>query len=52
MDAHYSAFDLATPKGIATPGHLAAFKVRAPTPLHRRSFEPVREALAALLLTP
>ena len=52
MDAHYPGFDLATHKGYATPGHLAALKVRAPTPLHRRSFEPVREALAALLSTP
>ena len=52
MDAHYPGFDLATHKGYATPGHLAALKVRAPTPLHRRSFEPVREALAALLSVP
>jgi ribonuclease HII len=52
MDAHYPGFDLAVHKGYATPEHLAALKVRPPTPLHRRSFEPVREALAALLLTP
>jgi ribonuclease HII len=52
MDAHYPGFDLGTHKGYATPGHLAALKVRAPTPLHRRSFEPVREALAALLSVP
>jgi ribonuclease HII len=52
MDAHYPGFDLATHKGYATPAHLAALRVRAPTPLHRRSFEPVREALTALLLTP
>ena len=51
MDAHYPGFDLAVHKGYATPEHLAALKVRPPTPLHRRSFEPVREALAALLLT-
>jgi len=49
MDAHYPGFDLAAHKGYATPGHLAALKVHAPTPLHRRSFEPVREALALLL---
>jgi len=52
MDAHYPGFDLATHKGYATRAHLAALKVRAPTPLHRRSFEPVRQALAALVLTP
>jgi ribonuclease HII len=49
MDAHYPGFDLAAHKGYATPGHLAALKVHAPTPLHRRSFEPVRAALALLL---
>jgi ribonuclease HII len=52
LDAHYPGFDLATHKGYATPSHLAALKVRAPTPLHRRSFEPVRAALSALLLEP
>jgi ribonuclease HII len=51
MDVHYPGFDLATHKGYATPAHLATLKVRAPTPLHRRSFEPVREALSALRLT-
>jgi ribonuclease HII len=52
MDVHYPGFDLATHKGYATPSHLAALKVRAPTPLHRRSFEPVRQALAALVSMP
>ena len=52
MDAHYPGFDLGTHKGYATPGHLAALKVRAPPPLHRGSFEPVRVALAALLSVP
>lgn len=50
MDAHYPGFDFAVHKGYATPSHLAALKVRAPTPLHRLSFGPVRQALAALLL--
>jgi len=49
MDAHYPGFDFAAHKGYGTPAHLAALKVRAPTPLHRLSFEPVRQALAALL---
>jgi ribonuclease HII len=52
MDAHYPGFDLAGHKGYATRAHLAALRVRAPTPLHRRSFEPVRQALAALVLMP
>jgi ribonuclease HII len=50
MDAHYPGFDFAVHKGYATPSHLAALKIRAPTPLHRLSFEPVRHAFAALLL--
>jgi ribonuclease HII len=49
IDAHYPGFDLAVHKGYATADHLAALRARAPTPLHRRSFEPVREALALLL---
>jgi ribonuclease HII len=52
MDAHYPGFDFAVHKGYATPAHLAALKLRAPTPLHRLSFEPVRQALAALLSAP
>jgi ribonuclease HII len=49
MDAHYPGFDFAVHKGYATPAHLAALRIRAPTPLHRLSFEPVRRAFAALL---
>ena len=52
MDAHYPGFDFAVHKGYPTPSHLAALKVRAPTPLHRLSFEPVRRARAALLSEP
>jgi len=52
MDAHYPGFDFAAHKGYATPSHLAALRVRAPTPLHRVSFEPVRQAFAALLSEP
>ena len=49
MDEHYPGFDLAAHKGYATPAHLAASRLRAPTPLHRRSFEPVREAMAIMV---
>jgi ribonuclease HII len=52
MDAHYPGFGFAVHKGYATPSHLAALRVRAPTPLHRLSFEPVRQALAGLLSAP
>jgi ribonuclease HII len=50
MDEHYPGFDLAAHKGYATPAHLAALRIRAPTPLHRRSFEPVRHAISLLLI--
>ena len=45
LDAHYPGFDLAIHKGYATPAHRAALELRAPSPLHRRSFSPVRLAL-------
>ncbi len=34
-------------KGYGTPAHLAALRAHGPCPEHRRSFAPVREALAA-----
>ena len=45
LDTHYPGFDLAIHKGYSTPAHLAALQVRVPSPLHRRSFSPVRQAL-------
>jgi ribonuclease HII len=45
LDACYPGYELAAHKGYGTPGHLAALAARAPSPLHRRSFEPVRGAL-------
>jgi ribonuclease HII len=45
LDARYPGFDLAVHKGYSTPAHLAALGSRPPTPLHRRSFSPVRLAL-------
>jgi len=44
LDGHYPGFDLAVHKGYSTPAHLAALERRAPSPLHRRSFSPVRQA--------
>lgn len=43
FDGCYPGFDFATHKGYATPAHLAALREREPSPLHRRSFAPVRE---------
>jgi ribonuclease HII len=44
LDACYPGFDLAAHKGYATPGHLLALTRREPSPLHRKSFSPVRLA--------
>ena len=43
-DAVYSGYGLAQHKGYGTREHLAALKRLGPTPLHRHSFAPVREA--------
>jgi ribonuclease HII len=48
LDACYPGFELAAHKGYGTPAHLAALRAREPSPLHRRSFEPVRVALGEL----
>jgi ribonuclease HII len=46
LDGCYPGFALATHKGYGTPEHLAALRQQAPSPLHRRSFSPVRGACA------
>ena len=43
-DKQYPQYGLAHNKGYGTPEHLEALRVHGPTPLHRRSFAPVREA--------
>ncbi|HZO24144.1 MAG TPA: ribonuclease HII [Steroidobacteraceae bacterium] len=48
LDACYPGFDLAAHKGYCTPGHLRALACREPSPLHRRSFQPIREHLLVL----
>ena len=42
-DAVYPGYGLARHKGYATPDHLAALARLGPSPIHRRSFAPVRE---------
>lgn len=42
LDACYPGFELASHKGYCTPAHLDALRGRTPSPLHRRSFSPVR----------
>ena len=41
----YPDYGFATHKGYPTPEHLAALREHGPTPAHRRSFGPVRQAL-------
>lgn len=48
LDHCYPGFHLAAHKGYGTPAHLEALREREPTPLHRRSFSPVRVAFDAL----
>ena len=43
-DAIYPGYGFAQHKGYGTPEHLEALKRLGPTPLHRYSFAPVREA--------
>src|SRR5882757_8790797 len=43
-DRLYPQYGLARHKGYATPEHLAALRLHGPTPHHRYSFAPVREA--------
>jgi len=43
-DTLYPGYGLAQHKGYATPEHLEALRAHGPTPLHRYSFAPVREA--------
>lgn len=43
-DRTYPLYGLAQHKGYATPEHLAALREHGPTPHHRFSFAPVREA--------
>jgi ribonuclease HII len=43
-DAVYPQYGLARHKGYGTPDHLQALRQHGPSPLHRRSFAPVRDS--------
>jgi ribonuclease HII len=43
-DAVYPEYGLARHKGYGTPDHVEALRLHGPTPLHRHSFAPVRDA--------
>ena len=42
LDGCYPGFDFAQHKGYGTPAHLTALRLLPPSPLHRRSFAPVK----------
>jgi ribonuclease HII len=42
LDTRYPGFSLSGHKGYPTPSHVAALQSLGPSPLHRRSFSPVR----------
>jgi len=44
FDREYPQYGLASNKGYGTRGHLAALETHGPSPQHRYSFAPVREA--------
>ena len=45
MDRLYPGYGIAGHKGYPTPVHLEALQRLGPTPIHRRSFGPVRALL-------
>jgi ribonuclease HII len=42
LDGRYPGFSLSGHKGYGTRAHVAALNALGPSPLHRRSFAPVR----------
>ena len=48
LDALYPQYGFASHKGYSTPEHFAALEKYGPSPIHRRSFEPVRLASAGI----
>jgi ribonuclease HII len=48
LDLRFPGYGLARHKGYATQYHLEQLRRQGPTPMHRRSFAPVRESLALL----
>jgi ribonuclease HII len=49
MDSRYPGYNFARHKGYGTPEHLDNLRTHGPSPIHRRSFLPVREAQLSLL---
>ncbi|WP_242632907.1 ribonuclease HII [Thiothrix fructosivorans] len=51
LDAVYPQYGFAKHKGYGTAVHLAALREFGATPIHRRSFAPIRDILAAVVST-
>ncbi len=47
LDGYFPVYGFAQHKGYATPAHLQALQVHGVSPVHRRSFAPVRRQLIA-----
>lgn len=45
LDAEHPKYGFAAHKGYSTPEHLEALRLHGASPVHRRTFAPVREAL-------
>jgi ribonuclease HII len=45
LDQRYPGYGFASHKGYSTPEHLAALRSLGPSPIHRKSFEPVQVLL-------
>jgi ribonuclease HII len=52
LDALYPAYGFASHKGYSTPQHYEALNSHGPSPIHRRSFEPVRLSASGVRLEP
>ena len=52
LDVQYPGYGFAIHKGYPTPAHLEALSRLGPSPVHRRSFAPVRAAAAQCGLSP
>ena len=52
LELLYPGYGIGKHKGYPTPEHLSSLKLLGATPVHRRSFAPVREALTAEPVAP
>jgi ribonuclease HII len=50
MDSVYPGYGLARNKGYGTPEHLDCLRKLGPCPIHRRSFQPVRDILQGIFI--